>query len=75
MHVPSHAGTLPDGAHPIPMPDTKWEAEMLLILLDAGLYPQIRPGETSTSSPSGAPRRGRSGRPERWRVATTQVRP
>jgi hypothetical protein len=54
MHVPRHAGTLPDGAHPIPMPDTKREAEMLLILLDAGLYPQIRPGH-SEENPSDAP--------------------
>lgn len=54
MHVPRHAGILPAGAHPIPMPDTKREAEMLLILLDAGLYPQIRPGETE-GSPSGSP--------------------
>lgn len=57
MHVPSHAGTLPDGAHPIPMPDTKREAEMLLILLDAGLYPQIRPGEP----PKGEADSGRGG--------------
>ena len=61
MHVPRHAGTLPAGAHPIPMPDTKREAEMLLILLDAGLYPQIRPGEASEGSPSGAPDSGRAG--------------
>ena len=40
MHVPSHSAALPDGVDPIPMPDTRGEAEMLLILLDAGLYPQ-----------------------------------
>ena len=40
MHVPSHSAVLPDGVDPIPMPDTRGEAEMLLILLDAGLYPQ-----------------------------------
>jgi len=51
MHVPSHAGTLPAGTDPIPMPDTKREAEMLLILLDAGLYPRIRPAQTSEDEP------------------------
>jgi hypothetical protein len=61
MHVPKHADTLPAGVDPIPVPDTKRGAEMLLILLDAGLYPQIRPGETSEGSPSGAPDSGRDG--------------
>lgn len=42
MHVPRRAGTLPAGVDPIPMPDTKKDAEMLLCLLDAGLYPRIR---------------------------------
>jgi hypothetical protein len=45
MHVPSHSAALPDGVDPIPMPDTRGEAEMLLILLDAGLYPKLQPPE------------------------------
>lgn len=45
MHVPSHAGALPDGTDPMPMPDTKRDAELLLLLLDAGLYPRIQVGE------------------------------
>ena len=40
MHAPSHCAALPAGVDPIPVPDTEREAEMLLILLDAGLYPQ-----------------------------------
>ena len=40
MHVPSLSGTLPAGVDPIPVPDSRREAEMLLILLDAGLYPK-----------------------------------
>jgi len=52
MHVPSHAGTLPAGAAPIPMPDTEREAEMLLILLDAGLYPRIRPEQSPEDEPN-----------------------
>ena len=40
MHAPSHSADLPAGVDPIPVPDTEREAEMLLILLDAGLYPQ-----------------------------------
>ena len=41
MHAPSHSAALPAGVDPIPVPDTEREAEMLLILLDAGLYPWI----------------------------------
>lgn len=40
MRVPNHADELPDHVDPIPMPETKREAEMLLILLEAGLYPK-----------------------------------
>ena len=43
MHAPSHSAALPAGVDPIPVPDTEREAEMLLILLDAGLYPRIQP--------------------------------
>lgn len=42
MDVPSLAGDLPPGVDPIPVPSTKREAEMLLILLDSGLYPKLR---------------------------------
>lgn len=42
VHLPSHAGTLPPGVDPIPVPDTTREAEMLLILLGAGLHPKVR---------------------------------
>ena len=45
MHIPSHSPALPDGVDPIPMPDSPREAEMLLILLDMGLYPKIAPRE------------------------------
>jgi hypothetical protein len=43
MHKPDHASVLPDRIDPIPMPDTPREAEMLLLLLDMGFYPQIVP--------------------------------
>ena len=43
MHAPSHSADLPAGVDPIPVPDTEREAEMLLILLDAGLCPRIQP--------------------------------
>ena len=42
MHVPERADVLPDYINPIPMPDTRREAEMLVLLLDAGLYPRIQ---------------------------------
>ena len=62
MHAPSHSGPsfasgLPAGVDPIPMPDTRREAEMLLILLDAGLYPRIRP--CSEGQPSAPEENGR----------------
>ncbi len=43
VHVPSYAEKLPEQVCPIPTPDTKREAEMLLALLDAGLYPHLLP--------------------------------
>ena len=45
MHIPSHSPALPDGVDPIPMPGSPREAEMLLTLLDMGLYPKIVPHE------------------------------
>ncbi len=39
MHTPDHCHVLPAGIDPIPAPDTKEEAKMLCLLLDAGLYP------------------------------------
>jgi len=52
MHIPGRSGTLPAGVDPIPMPDTEREAEMLRRLLDAGLYPRIRPEQTSEDEPN-----------------------
>jgi len=43
MHVPEHASILPDHLDPIPIPDTKREAELLRFLPDADLYLQIQP--------------------------------
>lgn len=43
MHVPDHASVLPDPIDPFPMPDTRREAEMLTLLVDAGVYPHLRP--------------------------------
>jgi hypothetical protein len=40
MHVPSGTDELPDHVDPMPMPDTRREAEMLLILLEADFYPK-----------------------------------
>lgn len=40
MHPPRHAPVLPDAIDPIPMPDTPREAELLVMLLDMGLYPK-----------------------------------
>ncbi len=37
--APHHCHVLPAGIDPIPAPDTKQEAKMLCLLLDAGLYP------------------------------------
>jgi hypothetical protein len=51
MHRPDHASVLPDHLAPIPMPDTPREAEMLLILLEAGLYPKIASAEPEKIQP------------------------
>lgn len=40
MHVPTHTSRLPEGVAPIPVPDSRREAEVLLVLLNAGLYPR-----------------------------------
>jgi hypothetical protein len=42
MHAPSLSGTLPAGVDPIPVPDTEREAELLVLLLEAGLYPKCK---------------------------------
>jgi len=40
MHVcEAHEEMLPDGARPIPMPDTVREARILLSLFEQGTYP------------------------------------
>lgn len=49
MHVPNHADELPDHVDPIPVPETKREAEMLLILLEAGLYPKYKADRNAKS--------------------------
>ena len=51
MHIPSHSPVLPDGVDPIPMPGSPREAEMLLILLDMGLYPKIVPAKSEKERP------------------------
>ncbi len=43
MHKPKHASVLPDYIAPIPAPDSPREAELLVLLLEAGLYPKIDP--------------------------------
>jgi hypothetical protein len=56
MHVPSHSVALPDGVAPIPMPDAPQEAAMLVLLLDAGLYPQCaseNKGRSDRKDPGG----------------------
>ncbi|MCS3708232.1 hypothetical protein GGP62_003327 [Salinibacter ruber] len=45
MHVPAHASRLPEGVAPIPVPDSRREAEVLLMLLNAGLYPKCADGQ------------------------------
>jgi hypothetical protein len=51
MHRPDHASVLPDHVAPIPMPDSPREAEMLLLLLDMGLYPKIASAEPEKIRP------------------------
>jgi hypothetical protein len=56
MHVPSCADELPGHVDPMPMPDTRREAEMLLILLEAGFYPKCEtddPASDRTRGPGG----------------------
>lgn len=58
MHVPDHANLLPEHVDPIPMPDTEREAEMLLLLLEAGFCPKCkadRPDESGQYCPRGQP--------------------
>lgn len=47
MHAPDHADMLPEHVDPIPIPDTPREAELLVLLLDVGLYPKIVPAPDS----------------------------
>lgn len=51
MHSPYHASDLPDHITPIPMPDTCREAELLVLLLEMGLYPTLAPTESQTDRP------------------------
>jgi hypothetical protein len=56
MHVPAHASRLPEGVAPIPVPDSRREAEVLLMLLNAGLYPKCagEKGRRDGKDPAGA---------------------
>ena len=45
MHVPDHESVLPEHVDPIPMPDSSREAELLVLLLDVGVYPKLVPSE------------------------------
>jgi hypothetical protein len=51
MHRPGHASVLPDRIDPMPMPDSQREAEMLLLLLEMGLYPKIAPAQSEKICP------------------------
>jgi len=51
MHKPDHVSVLPGHVDPIPMPDSPREAIMLLLLLEAGLYPKIVPAEPEKTRP------------------------
>jgi hypothetical protein len=49
MHIAdAHREMLPDDVPPMPMPDSKAEADFLLQCLDAGLYPTLDLTEAST---------------------------
>lgn len=64
MHVPDHADVLPEHADPIPMPDTRREAELLVLLLDAGVYPKFVSSENGKDDlPRGTARRIGAERP------------
>jgi hypothetical protein len=54
MHVPSCADELPYHVDPMPMPDTRREAEMLLILLEAGFYPKCETDDPASDRTRGA---------------------
>jgi hypothetical protein len=51
MHKPKHASVLPGHIAPIPMPDSPREAELLVLLLEAGLYPKIAPVQSEEARP------------------------
>ena len=51
MHRPDHAAVLPDRIDPMPMPDSQREAEILLLLLEMGLYPKIVPAHSKKTRP------------------------
>ncbi len=51
MHKPGHASVLPGHIDPMLMPESAREAEMLLILLEMGLYPKIIPAEPEKICP------------------------
>lgn len=48
MHEPDHSSVLPDHVASMPMPDSPREAELLVLLLEMGLYPQIVPAKNET---------------------------
>ncbi|MCS4048030.1 hypothetical protein GGQ04_003187 [Salinibacter ruber] len=58
MHVPAHASRLPEGVAPIPVPDSRREAEVLLMLLNAGLYPKCADGQARRDGKDPARARG-----------------
>jgi hypothetical protein len=58
MHVPAHASELPEDVAPIPVPDSRREAEVLLALLSAGLYPKCADGQVRRDGKDPAGARG-----------------
>ncbi|CBH22775.1 hypothetical protein SRM_p61019 (plasmid) [Salinibacter ruber M8] len=56
MHVPAHASRLPEDAAPIPVPDSRREAEVLLAPRSAGVYPKCagEKGRRDGKDPAGA---------------------
>lgn len=51
MQRPDHASALPLHVDPIPMPESTEEAELLLLLLEAGLYPKVAPAQSEKIRP------------------------
>ena len=51
MHRPDHASVLPNHVDVIPMPDSPHEADILLLLLEMGLYPKIVPAQSEKTRP------------------------